>query len=54
MLNYYKNTAQKTCKPKIRNNGNQDIQFTYIYHDAPYSCHETIIFNEAQVPPTGL
>ncbi len=33
----------KPCSAKSRNNGNQ-----YSIH------HETIIVNEAQVPPTGL
>ncbi len=54
MLNDYKNSAQKTCSAKIRNNGNQysvHIHLCMMHH---LLFHETIIFNEAQVPPTGL
>ncbi len=55
MLNDYKSTAKNRAAPKdsimvI------SIKFTYIYVLCMYCLlfHETLVVNEAQVPPTGL
>ncbi len=55
MLNDYKSTAQNRAAPKVSIMV-ISIQFTYIYVLCMYCLlfHETLIVNEAQVPPTGL
>ncbi len=55
MLNDYKSTAQNRAAPKVSIMV-ISIQFTYIHVLCMYCLlfHETLVVNEAQVPPTGL